>query len=61
MVHASKELNVYNALLMLFSVLITLAAASRARCFSTGLAQRGQRLFAVEIALYVYGGFSRQV
>lgn len=26
-----------------------------------GLAQRGQRLFAVEIALYVYGGFSRQV
>lgn len=61
LVHASKELNVYNALPTLFLSNDHTAAASCARCFSTRVAQRGQRLFAVEIALYVYGGFSRQV
>lgn len=61
LVHASKELNVYNALPTLFLVTITRQQRAVHAVSRPGLAQRGQRLFAVEIALYVYGGFSRQV
>ena len=63
LVHASKELNVYNALPTLFLSNDHTHRQQRAvhAVSRPGLAQRGQRLFAVEIALYVYGGFSRQV
>ena len=60
LVHASKELNVYNALPTLF-LSNDHTGSSEHAVSRPGVAQRGQRLFAVEIALYVYGGFSRQV
>ena len=61
LVHASKELNVYTHCRRCFSVTITRQQRAVHAVSRPGLAQRGQRLFAVEIALYVYGGFSRQV
>ena len=59
MVHASKELNVYNALPTLFSVMTTREPASLHAVPRSCVAKRGQRLSALQVALHVYGRVPR--
>jgi arginine N-succinyltransferase len=60
MVHASKELNVYNALPTLFLCNDHTGASELCTLFlDPAWRKEWQRLFTLQVALYVYGGVPR--